>query len=153
MVISLLDAATRAGVEARVQRLQPDSRRRWGRMTSHQAICHMSDAFRLALGDRDTAPVPGSFKPLVRFVALQLPMRWPRGRIRTVPEAEQGVGGTPPIEFERDRAELIALMARFGTAAPTERCSTHPIFGPMSVDLWGRWGYRHMDHHLRQFGV
>jgi hypothetical protein len=80
-------------------------------------------------------------------------MRWPRGRIRTVPEAEQGVGGTPPIEFERDRAELIALMARFVTAASTERCSTHPIFGPMSVDLWGRWGYRHMDHHLRQFGV
>jgi hypothetical protein len=153
MVVSLLDAATRTAVEIRVRRLQPDSRRQWGRMTSHQAICHMSDAFRMALGDRDTAPVPASFKPLVRFVALRLPLRWPRGRIQTVPEVEQGVGGTPPIEFERDRAELIALMSRFGTAAPADRCSTHPIFGPMSADLWGRWGYRHMDHHLRQFGV
>jgi len=152
-VVSLLDAGTRAGVEVRVRRLRPDSRRQWGRMTAHQAICHMSDAFRMALNERPSAPVAGRLKPLIRFVALRLPMRWPRGRIRTVPEAEQGTGGTPPIDFERDRAELLALIARFGTAAAGDRCPTHPVFGPMTVDLWGIWGYRHMDHHLRQFGV
>jgi hypothetical protein len=29
----------------------------------------------------------------------------------------------------------------------------HPIFGAMSERAWLRWGYLHMDHHLRQFGV
>ena len=152
-VATLQDAATRGAMETRVKRLRPDSPRQWGRMTPHQAICHMSDAFRMALREREAAPVAGSLKPVIRFIALRMPMRWPRGRIKTVPEAEQGVGGTPPIEFEQDRAELLALMARFSTAVAGGLCPTHPIFGPMTADLWRRWGYRHLDHHLRQFGV
>ena len=152
-MISLLDPPTRARMEARVTRLQPDSARQWGRMTPHQAICHMSDAFRMALNEREVAAVPTAFRPLVRFVALWLPMRWPAGRIKTLSEIDQGAGGTPPGEFERDRADLLALMTRFCAATPVRRCSTHPIFGPMSTAAWGRWGYRHVDHHLRQFGM
>jgi Protein of unknown function (DUF1569) len=150
---SRLDTASRASLEARIRRLRPDSVRQWGRMTPHQAICHMSDAFRMSLNERQAAPVGGRLGPLIRFVALSLPLPWPRGRIKTVPEAEQGVGGTPPTDFDRDRAELLRLMARFCAAGPNGFCPTHPIFGAMTTDKWKRWGYRHMDHHLRQFGV
>jgi len=31
--------------------------------------------------------------------------------------------------------------------------AAHPLFGRLTTAEWGRWGYRHMDHHLRQFGV
>ena len=148
-----LDAGPRAGLEARVLRLRPDSVRQWGSMTPHQAICHMSDAFRMSLNELQIAQSAGPFGPLARFVALSLPVPWPRGRIRTVPEAEQGVGGTPPTDFERDRTELLELMTRFCAAAPDGYCRTHPIFGAMTTDRWKRWGYLHMDHHLRQFGV
>ena len=152
-MVSLLDPDARRSVEARVHRLRPDSARRWGKMTPHQAICHLSDAFRMSLNEREVAPAPMAAKPLIRFVALWLPMPWPRGVIRTVPEVEQGVGGTPPGEFERDRAELLGLMSRFCAPGPGQRCSTHPVLGAMSTAAWGRWGYRHMDHHLRQFGL
>jgi hypothetical protein len=150
---SRLDATSRDGLEARVLRLRPDSLRQWGSMTPHQAICHMSDALRMSLNERPVASVGGALSPLIRFVALTLPLPWPKGRIKTVPEAEQGVGGTPPRDFEHDRTELLELMARF-SAAPADRfCPTHPIFGAMTTDHWKRWGYLHMDHHLRQFGV
>jgi hypothetical protein len=152
-VASLLDPPTRASVEARITRLRPDSARQWGRMTPHQAICHMSDVFRMSLNEREVAAAPTAFRPVVRLVALWLPLRWPAGRIKTLPEVEQGAGGTPPGEFERDRAELLALITRFCAATPAERSSTHPILGPMSTTAWGRWGYRHLDHHLRQFSV
>jgi Protein of unknown function (DUF1569) len=152
-VVSLLDTAARVSLEARVNRLRPESTGRWGRMTVHQAICHMSDAFRMALNERRVAPVTLRFRPVVRFVALWVPLPWPGGRIRTVPEVEQGVGGTAPTEFERDRLELIALMSRFCAAGVADRCPDHPIFGPMSRTAWGRWAYLHVDHHLRQFGV
>lgn len=152
-MVSLLDPEARRRIEARVHRLRPDSVRRWGKMTAHQAICHLSDAFRMALNEREVAPVAMAARPLVRFVSLWLPMPWPRGVIRTFPEVEQGVGGTPPGEFERDRAELLGLMSRFCAPGPGQRCSTHPFFGAMSTAAWGRWGYRHMDHHLRQFGL
>ena len=150
---SMLDATARVSFEARVGRLRPDSLRQWGRMTPHQAICHLSDAFRMSLNERSAAPVTAGFASVIRVVALWVPLPWPRGRIQTVPEAEQGKGGTPPTDFERDRKELLALMKRFSDAGPESLCSTHPIFGPMTIRDWKRWGYRHLDHHLKQFGV
>ena len=107
----------------------------------------------MALNERPCAPVAGAFKPVIKFIALRLPLPWPRGRIQTVPEAEQGRGGTPPGEFEHDMRELTTLISRFCEAAPAERRTTHPLLGAMSTELWGRWAYRHMDHHLRQFGL
>ena len=150
---SRLDTASRASLEARVLRLRPDSVGRWGRMTPHQAICHMSDAFRMSLNELQAARSGGPWGPVIRFVALSLPVPWPRGRIQTVPEVEQGAGGTPPTEFERDRTQLLELMTRFCAAGTDGFCPTHPIFGAMTTDAWKRWGYLHMDHHLRQFGV
>jgi hypothetical protein len=121
-------------------------------MTPHQAVCHMSDAFRMAFGEKDVAARPSALGPIMRFVALRLPMNWPRG-IRTLPEVEQGCGGTTPTEFERDRAELLSLLARFTVSTAADRASAHPILGHLTTAQWGRWGYRHLDHHLRQFGV
>jgi hypothetical protein len=151
-VSTIFDPIVRASLEARVRTLRVDSPRLWGRMTAHQAVCHMSDAFRMAFGEKDVAARRPAFAPMVRFVALRLPMNWPHG-IRTLPEVEQGCGGTTPTEFERDRAELLSLMARFSQSTEAERQTTHPIFGGMTTALWGAWGYRHLDHHLRQFGV
>lgn len=149
---NIFDDDVRSKLEVRVRSLRPDGRRRWGRMSPHGAICHLSDAFRLALGEKPAAPQRGRFKSLTRFVALHLPFDWPHG-IVTVPEAEQGCGGTTPIEFEHDRAELLALIARFSAARPDELQPAHPMLGAMSTREWGRWGYRHLDHHLRQFGA
>ena len=121
-------------------------------MTPHQAVCHLSDAFRIALREKPVADRTTTFTPVLRFVALRVPLKWPKG-FQTVPEVEQGCGGTPPFEFERDRTELLSLMSRFSASGDHERAATHPIFGPMTTFHWGRWGYLHVDHHLRQFGV
>jgi hypothetical protein len=151
-VQTIFDSIVQSSLERRVRALRPDSPRRWGRMSPHEAICHMSDAFRMALGDKAVTPRLAAFGPVVKFIALRLPMRWPQG-ISTVPEVEQGCGGTTPIEFEQDRVQLVSLMMRFGAAPESLRSVPHPIFGAMSLEQWGSWGYRHMDHHLRQFGV
>ena len=150
---TLLDGAEKRRVEVRVRQLRPDSVRQWGRMTPHQAICHLNDSFKVALNERPVAPLDWPLKAVVRFVALQTPLPWAKGRIKTVPEVDQGAGGTAPVEFELDRGELLALMERFCCAADYQYSPTHPIFGPMTARLWRRWAYLHMDHHLRQFGV
>ena len=76
-------------------------------------------------------------------------MPWPHG-IATRPEIEQGRGGTPPVDWERDRAELAGLVRTFPNC---ESFGVHPLFGEMSRSDWLAWGYRHVDHHMRQFGV
>jgi hypothetical protein len=150
---TVLDGAARRRIEMRVRQLRPDSVRQWGRMTPHQAICHLNDSFKLALNERPVAPIDWPFRAVIRFIALDVPLPWAKGTIKTAPEAEQGRGGTPPVEFELDRGELLALMERFCSAADGQYCPTHPIFGSMTARHWRRWAYLHMDHHLRQFGV
>jgi hypothetical protein len=86
----------------------------------------------------------------MKWLALQAPMKWPKG-VPTRPEVEQGVAGTAPTEFEKDRAGLLAVVARF-RADLFDQSVSHPIFGSMSAEEWMRWGYLHADHHLRQFG-
>jgi hypothetical protein len=88
-------------------------------------------------------------RTLVKFVALHTSFPWPAG-VPTRPEIEQGRGGTPPAEWLSDRATLIHLLNTF---ADHSNYAAHPVFGPLSRHEWQIWGYRHVDHHLRQFGV
>jgi hypothetical protein len=149
---SLSEPSTGNELIARLERLTADTSRRWGTMTSHEMLCHLADSFRGMMGERPVSRVQASAmkRRVMRFVALRVPLPWPKG-IRTRPEVDPKRGGTRPVAFDADRRELIALMHRF--ASSTARYTQHPMFGPMPRRDWLIWGYRHMDHHLRQFGV
>ena len=119
-------------------------------MSVEQMVCHLSDSYLAALGEKARSPANGPLpQRVMKWIALRLPIPWPHG-VKTRPEVEQGLGGTPPVDFERDRASLLAVFRRFcGELA--RFADTHPLFGPMSRRDWLRWGYLHADHHLRQF--
>ena len=122
-------------------------------MTAHQMVCHLSDAFRMGLGEKPVSHAAGLLqRTIVKWVALYVPLSWPAG-IRTRPEIDQEQGGTRPTDFAADVADLEALVELI-TAHPRRfDWQVHPIFGRMSDAAWLRWGYLHMDHHLRQFGA
>jgi hypothetical protein len=147
---TLADSSARAACRERIQRLDPDAAPKWGRMTARQMVCHLNDSFRVGMGEKYASPA-GSLlqRTLIKWVALRLPVKWPP-RVQTRPEIEQGRGGTPPAEWEHDRAELLGLIDSF---AGRQTFGVHPMFGEMSQRDWLTWGYRHVDHHLRQFGV
>jgi hypothetical protein len=151
---SFLNQADKKEIIERLSNLRPDSQRRWGRMTPHQMVCHLSDSFRIALGELSASSVENFFTRsfLVKWFVLYLPLPWPKG-VPTRPEVDQQVGGTKPTEFERDRQELEMLIERFIRRPEGFEFSRHPYFGKMTETEWMRWGYLHCDHHLRQFGV
>ncbi len=135
----------------RLARVCSDSPRAWGKMSAPQMICHLCDSFRLALGEKCVTPVDNFIsRSVVKWIALELPVPWIHG-IKTVPEVDQLVGGTPPAEFGTDKRELDSLTERFTGKPACLATAKHPFFGKMSVEEWMRWGYLHMDHHLRQF--
>ena len=133
----------------RLSRLRADARPVWGRMSPHQAVCHLTDSFVACLGEMQVSPATGWFqRTVMKWGALYFPMPWPHG-IPTRPELDQVAGaGTRPDDFERDRNRLRHMIERFSTA---ESWGTHPIFGTMNRGDWMRWAYLHTDHHLRQF--
>jgi hypothetical protein len=150
---TLARESDKAEVLRRLRMVRPESVRRWGRMSAHQMMCHLADSFRMALGQKLVRPGHGPLqRTLVKWFALHAPLRWPAGRIPTTPELDQEVEGTRPVDFAVDVAQVEALLELL--TAPTRSLGLpHPTFGPMSDAAWLRWGYLHMDHHLRQFGV
>lgn len=149
---SLFDPDVHQALKHRLTGLRPDSTARWGRMSAHQTVCHLADALRLVLGERPTAFQSNLLlRTVMRFAALTLPMPWPKGT-DTAPELDQERGGTAPTEFGADKDDLTALIDRFVTLSG-RNMAIHPIFGNLTRGEWGRWGYRHLDHHLTQFGL
>ncbi len=149
---SLLHPDDMRDMVRRLNTLQPESDARWGRMSSHQAVCHLSDAFRMVLGER-TMDEPSNLaaRTVFRCVLATLPIAWMRNA-PTAAAIDQERGGTAPGEFQADVDELTVLIKRF-TAAAEGGMDPHPFLGKLTRGEWGRWGYRHMDHHLTQFGV
>lgn len=116
-------------------------------------VQHLRLAFLMPLGEFAVTDSPNRRMDnrLFRFVALTAPVRWPRG-VPTTRELNLATGNLPQAEFEQERAALIEVVERFGEARPSDLQPTHPIFGELDHAQWMRWGYRHADHHLRQFG-
>ena len=142
----------KAEILQRLRAVRPESVRRWGRMSSHQMVCHLSDSFRMVTGQKPVSHATSVLRrTIVKWTALYLPLRWPAG-ILTRPEIDQEAGGTTPIDFAADVSELVALV-ELVTAGRSAGWQPHPLFGRMSEAAWLRWAYLHMDHHLRQFGA
>jgi hypothetical protein len=150
---TLARAADRDELRRRLRTVRPEAARRWGRLSAPQMVCHLADAFRMAIGHRAVAlatlPLP---RGMLRWFVLYAPIPWPSG-IPTSPEIDPTRGGTLPAEFAADLAQVESLMDLVAAQAEAKGGQPHPVLGKMSSADWLRWGWLHTDHHLRQFGA
>lgn len=137
-------------LDTRLVRLRPDSSRPWGKMTPAQAMAHYSAQMEMVLGR--------SFPPR-RFIGRLF------GRF-----AKPGILGEKPIQrnmptdesliiaderdLDEERSRVRHLIAEFVAVGP-DGYTNHPhsFFGRMAPNEWATLMYKHLDHHLRQFGV
>ena len=134
---------------ARARRLDPTRGPRWGRLTADRMLCHLADVLRVSLGDCPGGRrrvLPLEMFPLKQLVIHVLP--WPHGV-----KVPKEVFVTAPTSFDADLGTLEELMHRFVGHDPPGEWPPHPVFGAMRQRDWDRMMYRHIDHHLRQFGV
>jgi hypothetical protein len=148
---NLFEAARVEEVKERIAQLRPDSERQWGKMSPAQAVAHCSVGLEWAVGDK-------------------IPRRMLLGRIIGGMVKSKVLGNDEPmrrnsptvkdlvVKDERDlgkeRARLCGLIDRFALAGP-KGCTKHPhsFFGKLTPEEWATLMYKHVDHHLRQFGV
>lgn len=150
---TLAHPATKIEILRRLEQVCPDSQRQWGKMTPHQMICHLGDSFRMVMGAKAVRPRGTALQQVImKWGALYVPRPQPKG-LRTLPEVDQDIGGTKPVDFKLDLNALVLLLHDFTERPRCAKRPLHPIFGRLTEREWMRWGYLHMDHHLRQFGV
>jgi hypothetical protein len=54
-------------------------------------------------------------------------------------------------EFEQEKQQLLEMINKFSEEMVTKE--PHPYFGKFTIDQWSRMNWKHLDHHLQQFGV
>jgi hypothetical protein len=112
-------------------------------------VCHLTDGYGMAAKQRNPKPAHNFFtRTVARRIALHTSLTWPKG-VKTVPEADQEIDGTKPVEWDRDLDRLLQAIDSFSASDG----HAHPRFGPLTAHEWNVWGFKHADHHLRQFGV
>jgi len=148
---NLFEPARVEEVKERIAHLRPDSQQLWGKMNAAQAVAHCSAGLELAEGTRLPPRVLAGriigwvIKPLA--LGNDEPMR---RNSPTVP----GLVMEDQRDLAAERERLCALIDRFAAAGPNG-CTTHPhsFFGRLTPQEWAILMYKHLDHHLRQFGV
>jgi hypothetical protein len=148
---SMFDLATVQEMESRLASLTPESRREWGKMNAAQTVAHCSLGMENALGD--TKPprvlIGRVLGPVVKKLALgnDEPMR------KNSPTAPSLIV-SDDCDLEEEKVRLIGLMGRFSKGGAAV-CTDHPhaFFGKLTPEQWAELMYKHLDHHLRQFGV
>lgn len=142
---SVREAPARKEILARMARLEPGTKPKWGKMTAAQMVGHVARPMSGAMGELHVAAKPGPLRNrIIRYLVIYV-LPWPRGA-PTLPEYIDAGDG----DFARNVKALGALLERFAAA---QTLLPHPAFGALSPKDWGRLTYRHLDHHLKQFGL
>ena len=146
---SLFDDATRAALVARLDRLTADTPARWGKFTAPKMVAHLNQSARMAMGSLAVAPrrsfLTNAFMRWLIIYVAPFP--------KSAPTAPELLSAGHNAEFDAERAEFHELLRKLLARRYEEAWPPHPAFGPMTGKDWGVLGHKHIDHHLRQFGV
>lgn len=146
---TLFDLTVSEKMLQRIEALTPAVDRKWGKMTVEQMVAHCVKGLEMAIG---------IIKPRRVFIGRII---GPLIRKKYSDESEFGRHSptsdelriTTSQNFEEEKKKLIALLKQFTSAG--EKGVTnhpHPFFGKLTPAEWWIGMYKHLDHHLRQFG-
>lgn len=144
---TLFDPETYKECLERIDKLTPESRPEWGSMSSAQMLAHCAEIQEVSNGKdlKNTPFIVRLFKGMIRNMVVN-DKPYPKST-KTHPQFLQ----SSEREFNTEKERLLKALDIFVTQQ--KRSSQHPLFGEMSEEERG-WGmYKHLDHHLKQFGL
>ena len=145
---NLFDPVVKQEIIDRINMLTSQSQRQWGKMDAAQMMAHVQIPMGVALG---THSVKGNW-----LMKLILPMfkkllydekPWKPG----LPTDKTFVMTGQTKDFETEKKNLLDKVTRFSEV--TLVSEKHPVFGKLTKEQWSKATWKHLDHHLKQFGV
>ena len=134
---------------SRVDRLQPGAQRQWGKMDLAQMMAHCSAALDMASG-RLVLPRLFIGRLIGRFIKPIYSNDKPFSQNNPT---DPKLVVSDQRDFFREREQLKLKVRQFHEGGEA-KCTRHPhpFFGSLTPREWGIGMYKHLDHHLRQFG-
>lgn len=138
------------GIIKRLENLQSNAERQWGKMDVTQMLAHVNISLETAMGlnfpkRMFIGRIIGGF--LKKKFLNEKPMD------KNSPTDKNYIF-TDKKEFEKEKNKAIQLVGQFYEGGP-EKCTKHPhsFFGNFTAEEWAILQWKHFDHHLRQFGA
>jgi hypothetical protein len=146
---SLFELETSKEMLKRVENITPASVRLWGKMDVSQMLAHCGNALDMASGNINPKRVF-----IGRIIGPMIKSKYSDESqfSKSSPTSEE-IKPVGQKDFLKEKERLVNLVQQFtkaGEAGITKQ--PHPFFGPLSAEEWGKGMYKHLDHHLRQFG-
>jgi len=133
----------------RINKLSPASQALWGKMNVGQMLAHCQVPIKVALGDLQLKRglMGVLFGKIAKKKLLEekpFKPNLPTFRDAIIKDDQ---------DFDKEKQGLIDLVKKFTAGPGVITKIPHPFFGAMTVDEWNALQVKHLDHHLRQFGV
>ena len=145
---NIFEASTTMDLHNRIDKLSPSTQRLWGRMGVAEMLAHCTMPYRQILGEQ--------FNPPSFFMKWLVKNFFKTSMVNEVPY-KKNLPTSPAFvireekNFEQEKNKLLELLNRFTEKNMVNQ--EHPIFGKLTKEQWSKATWKHVDHHLKQFGA
>lgn len=135
-------------ISSRLNTLNENTPSQWGKMNVAQMLYHCQMPLNIILEIEDYGVKPNWLVNLLFKKSMYSDKLWKKN----MPTAK-GFAVTDTKDFNTEKAAIIKLLDALNSKRELEEWQPHPAFGKLTKTQWGKMQYKHLDHHLRQFGV
>ncbi len=146
---SVFDTTTREELVTRIKSLTPQNNAQWGKMNAYQMVKHGTLHEDMVLGKLKINRV--FIGRLISGMLLKKVLKDDKPFGKNSPTSSLLKTLNENGDIEQQKKEWIDRLEQY--ASYTDPDFIHPFFGPMTKDQIGFFAYKHVDHHLRQFGA
>mgnify|MGYP001813962522 CR=1 FL=1 len=137
-------------ITSRIEKLDENTQAKWGKMNVSQMLTHCNFPLQVALQDI-TLDKPNIFKRLL-FSMFKSSLYDDKPWKQNLPTAKEFIVSDSK-DFTSEKKRLLTKMKQFHAEKTKTVWPPHPMFGDFTIEQWGKMQYKHLDHHLNQFGV
>jgi DinB family protein len=136
-----------------LQKIELTTNPLWGKMNAQQMIEHVSGFFKLST-DKLRIPLVTAPEHLPKFKAFLLSEKEFRENTKApvLPEDPLPVRTKDIIEARKELAQEVNDFFDFFRDNP-DKTTLHPVFGDLNFSEWVLLHFKHVKHHLKQFGI
>jgi hypothetical protein len=147
---SIFTAEAHNEIINRLEKLDEQAKAKWGKMTASQMLAHCNFPLQVALQDISLEK-PNFFKRLL-FSAFKSSLYNDKPWRQNLPTTKEFIINDDK-DFNTEKKRLVEIINRFYEEKKKSKWPAHPMFGEFTQEQWGKMQYKHLDHHLKQFGV
>lgn len=134
----------------RIDELHPDSKPMWGKMGVSQMLAHCVVPTKVALGE---ATIKRNIFGVLFGKTAKKKLVSEKPFPKNLPTDPSFVIKDVPDFYEKQQELKTVIEKLYNTDKNALANRRHPFFGKLTVDEWGILNYKHLDHHLKQFGI